>query len=88
MKDRGIACLAIFGNIVTAWSWFGVNMLGVGLHSYGFMESALLWLLVFVLSQVALIALGNVPLRMWRSFALATPQVAGNMRGRVAANPA
>ncbi len=61
-KDRGIACLAIFGNIVTAWSWFGVNMLGVGLHSYGFMQSALLWLLAFVVSQVALIALANLSL--------------------------
>jgi ABC-type transport system involved in cytochrome c biogenesis permease subunit len=39
VKLRGLACLAIFGNIVTAWSWFGVNMLGVGLHSYGFMDA-------------------------------------------------
>ena len=55
-RDRGIACLAIFGGIVTSWSWFGTNMLGVGLHSYGFMESALTWLLAFVISQVLLIA--------------------------------
>jgi ABC-type transport system involved in cytochrome c biogenesis permease subunit len=33
VKARGLSMLAIFGNIVTAWSWFGVNMLGVGLHS-------------------------------------------------------
>ena len=55
-RDRGIACLAIFGGIVTSWSWFGTNMLGVGLHSYGFMESALMWLLAFVISQIVLIA--------------------------------
>jgi ABC-type transport system involved in cytochrome c biogenesis permease subunit len=52
---RGIACLAIFGNIITAWSWFGTNMLGVGLHSYGFMDRALTWLLAFVISQLLLI---------------------------------
>ena len=45
VRERGIACLAIFGNIVTAWRWFGTNMLGVGLHSYGFMDKALIWLL-------------------------------------------
>ena len=38
VKDRGLAVLAVLGNIVTAWSWFGVNELGVGLHSYGFTE--------------------------------------------------
>jgi hypothetical protein len=32
-------------------------MLGVGLHSYGFMDSALHWLLAFVASQILLIAL-------------------------------
>ena len=28
-KIRGIASIAIFGNVVTAWSWFGTNILGV-----------------------------------------------------------
>ena len=54
----GIMQLAIVGNIITAWSWFGTNMLGVGLHSYGFMDSAFFWLVAFVLLQVALILLG------------------------------
>ncbi len=67
VRDRGLACLAIFGNIVTAWSWFGVNMLGVGLHSYGFMESALLWLLIFVLSQLAIIAFAILPTHWFRA---------------------
>ncbi len=29
---RGCALLAVGGNVVTAWSWFGVNLLGIGLH--------------------------------------------------------
>ncbi|PTX91600.1 cytochrome c biogenesis protein CcsA [Opitutus sp. ER46] len=68
VRQRGLAVLAIAGNIVTAWSWFGVNMLGVGLHSYGFMNSAFWALIGFVASQVALIALAGVPLAHWRSF--------------------
>jgi ABC-type transport system involved in cytochrome c biogenesis permease subunit len=49
--------LAIFGNIITAWSWFGTNMLGVGLHSYGFMDAAFFWLLAFIGSQLFVICL-------------------------------
>ncbi len=68
VKQRGLMALALFGNIVTSWSWFGTNMLGVGLHSYGFMDAAFYWLLGFVISQLALIALSRIPLEKWRSF--------------------
>jgi ABC-type transport system involved in cytochrome c biogenesis permease subunit len=69
VKERGIATLAVFGNIVTAWSWFGVNMLGVGLHSYGFMEKAVPLLVGFVLFNLFAICAGLLPLRMWSRFA-------------------
>jgi ABC-type transport system involved in cytochrome c biogenesis permease subunit len=69
VQQRGMAVLAVAGNIITSWSWFGVNMLGIGLHSYGFMESALPWLLGFVGSQLVVIGVGMVPLRLWPSFA-------------------
>jgi cytochrome c-type biogenesis protein CcsB len=68
VRERGLANLAIFGNIVTAWSWFGVNMLGIGLHSYGFMDAAFRWLMLFIGSQVCLIILGSLPFSMWKSF--------------------
>jgi ABC-type transport system involved in cytochrome c biogenesis permease subunit len=68
VKQRGLMALALFGNTVTAWSWFGVNMLGVGLHSYGFMDSAMWWLVAFVASQLAVIAIAGLPLEVWRSF--------------------
>ena len=71
VKQRGLMALAIFGNIVTSWSWFGTNMLGVGLHSYGFMDAAFYWLLAFVASQLALIALAQLPLEKWRSLKVA-----------------
>ncbi|MEZ4515306.1 MAG: cytochrome c biogenesis protein CcsA, partial [Chloroflexota bacterium] len=67
VKGRGLAVLAIFGNVVTSWSWFGVNMLGRGLHSYGFIDSAVFWLLIFVGLQLCLIALGLLPPSGWRS---------------------
>lgn len=62
VRREGLMQLLVFGNIVTAWSWFGTNLLGVGLHSYGFTESGSFWLYyVFCPSQLALIALGWLP---------------------------
>ena len=68
VRERGLANLAIVGNIVTTWSFFGTNMLGVGLHSYGFMDEERVALIAFVASQVAIIALGSLPLSLWRSY--------------------
>ncbi|MCW5550472.1 MAG: cytochrome c biogenesis protein CcsA, partial [Opitutaceae bacterium] len=68
VKQRGLMNLTIFGNVVTSWSWFGTNMLGVGLHSYGFQEAGFWWLIAFVASQLMLIILGCLPLKTWRSF--------------------
>ena len=68
IRERGLVNCAIFGNIVTAWSWFGVNMLGIGLHSYGFTDAAFKWLVLFVVSQLAFIGLGLLPAKMWKSF--------------------
>jgi len=71
VRQRGLMCLAVFGNIVTAWSWFGTNMLGVGLHSYGFTNAAFQGLVAFVALQLAVIGLAAIPRAKWRSAALA-----------------
>jgi hypothetical protein len=71
VKARGLMALAVFGNVVTSWSWFGTNMLGVGLHSYGFTDSGFMALASFIVSQLAFIALAVVPLSKWRSFSAA-----------------
>ncbi len=68
IRQRGLIIMALFGNVVTSFSWFGVNMLGVGLHSYGFMQKAFPWLVGFMLSQLALMAIAAMPLERWRSF--------------------
>ncbi len=36
VRDRGLAVLAVLGGVVVSASWWGVNLLNVGLHSYGF----------------------------------------------------
>jgi ABC-type transport system involved in cytochrome c biogenesis permease subunit len=67
VRQRGLMVLAVFGNVVTSWSWFGVNMLGIGLHSYGFMDSAFPWLIAFGASQLVFMMIGLLPPRIWRS---------------------
>ncbi len=68
IKERGLMAMAVFGNIVTSFSWFGVNMLGIGLHAYGFMDKAFFWLMLFDASQAALIVVALIPPRLWASF--------------------
>ena len=64
IRTRGLVHLCIVGNVITAWSWFGTNMLGVGLHAYGFMDSAFFWLVLFWLSQFGIMFLeGLFPVR-------------------------
>ena len=67
IRERGLINCAIVGNIVTSWSWFGVNLLGIGLHSYGFMDEAFTALLLFISSQLILIGAGLTASRFWLS---------------------
>jgi cytochrome c biogenesis factor len=62
--ERGIMAMAIVGNIITSFSWFGVNMLGVGLHSYGFMDKAFWWLSGFIGLQILMTGLCFLPSRL------------------------
>ena len=77
IRQRGLMIMALFGNIVTSFSWFGVNMLGVGLHSYGFMQKAFPWLVGFMISQLALMAIAAMPFERWRSFRTASAPAPG-----------
>jgi ABC-type transport system involved in cytochrome c biogenesis permease subunit len=66
-RERAIAVMTVFGNIITSLSWFGVNMLGIGLHSYGFMDRAFGVLFAFIISQLAIIGVGMIPQKYWRA---------------------
>ena len=67
VRERGVAVLVVLGNIVVAWSWFGTNELGIGLHSYGFTEGVKESIWAFVASQSVIVCLGLIPLRIWAS---------------------
>jgi ABC-type transport system involved in cytochrome c biogenesis permease subunit len=68
VKDRGIAVLTLFGNMITTWSYFGTNQLGVGLHAYGFNNALATGCMVTWMIHLVLIGIGLIPLRYWRSF--------------------
>jgi len=68
VNERGFAVLAVIGNMVTTWSWFGVNELGAGLHSYGFTEGVWSALWAFWISQVVIVGVGLIPTRYWISY--------------------
>ena len=40
LKELGMATMLSLTNITVLLAWFGVNLLGVGLHNYGFTEGA------------------------------------------------
>ncbi len=67
VREKGIMAMAIFGNVITSLSWFGVNMLGVGLHSYGFMDKAFWALAAFIASQLVLMAVCLAPRQFWKA---------------------
>ncbi len=52
------ASMAGFGflTVIVALAWFGVNLLGTGLHSYGFIEGVAASLIAFCAAETALIA--------------------------------
>jgi ABC-type transport system involved in cytochrome c biogenesis permease subunit len=72
VQQRGMAVLAVAGNMVTGWSWFGTNQLGVGLHAYGFNDTLATGLVCFWISQGVLIVMGSLPLRFWASYTALT----------------
>ena len=57
VDGRTFAVLNCFNVIVTFICWFGVNLLGVGLHSYGFQGGTAAWLGAFIIVDVLLILL-------------------------------
>ncbi|MBI3272937.1 MAG: cytochrome c biogenesis protein CcsA [Planctomycetes bacterium] len=60
LRDFGIAMASVFGGMVVAFSWWGVNLLGIGLHSYGFTSGAFFGLLVFYGFETLVLLAGAV----------------------------
>lgn len=60
LRDFGIAMATAFQGTVIAFSWFGVNLLGVGLHSYGFTSGIAMALWSYYIGQWGLMAVCGV----------------------------
>ena len=67
IRERGLAALCVLGNIVVSWSFFGVNELNVGLHSYGVTEGRSWNLFLFAVSQLVVAGLALIPQDTWWS---------------------
>ncbi len=61
LKEWGLHIASVLGAIVVAFSWWGVNLLGTGLHSYGFTEGIGGAVKMFYLFEFA-VALGGIVL--------------------------
>ena len=61
VRDRGMALLALAGNMIVTWSYFGTNQLGVGLHAYGFSKELVNVCWYMWVSHAAFIFVGLVP---------------------------
>ncbi|HXD87294.1 MAG TPA: cytochrome c biogenesis protein ResB [Urbifossiella sp.] len=83
VKTRGMAVLAVLGNMVTAWSWFGTNQLQIGLHSYGFDTRLAEGCAQFWVGMGVIALLGLIPQRFWS--ASPTASVAATPAASVAA---
>lgn len=59
IRDFGVNMCAVFGAIIVAFSWFGVNLLGVGLHSYGFTSGIFKALVTFYAIESLVMVLGG-----------------------------
>ncbi len=58
LRAFGLNMAAIAGGGIVAFSWWGVNLLGVGLHSYGFTDGIWRALIVFYTIEAAVLLAG------------------------------
>jgi ABC-type transport system involved in cytochrome c biogenesis permease subunit len=65
VKERGVAALALVGNVIVLWSWKGVNALGVGLHAYAASEDeSLKWIIWVGTAHLIVAGLALLPPKM------------------------
>ncbi len=67
VKGSGYALGLVLANITVALAWFGVNLLSVGLHNYGFTEGAAFNLLIFIIFELLFGSLLYTKIRFTKS---------------------
>ncbi|MEM6675117.1 MAG: cytochrome c biogenesis protein CcsA, partial [Planctomycetota bacterium] len=60
IRDFGVALLSVVGGSIVAFSWWHVNHLGVGLHSYGFTSGIIEALTVYYVLVLGFTALSLI----------------------------
>ena len=68
-----VAAGAVLGNIVVLWAWMGTNLLGVGLHSYGFMAGRFYMMIALMGIEVLFVVLTLIWLWGQRRSSAAVP---------------
>ncbi len=72
LKELGVATMLSLTNITVLLAWFGVNLLSVGLHNYGFTEGAA-WNLTIACSAIFLLTVIPSIIIVIRDYAKKTP---------------
>lgn len=57
IREKGTAAAAAFGCVMVMLAWLGVNLLGVGLHSYGFTSAMRTGFFIYVGAEIVFISL-------------------------------
>ena len=60
LKEHGVCMAAAFSGTIIAFSWWGVNLLGVGLHSYGFTSGIHSSLWTYYWIQWSIVGIGGI----------------------------
>jgi ABC-type transport system involved in cytochrome c biogenesis permease subunit len=68
LKPFGFSMATIAAGGVIAFSWWGVNLLGIGLHSYGFTSGILSGLLTFGAIEAFVLAAGALTIFLGRAY--------------------
>ncbi len=57
IASLGLAVGCVIGMMVVMWAWFGVNLLSIGLHSYGFTSGIADALIIYAICEIVFIIL-------------------------------
>jgi len=71
IRDLGLCAAAVFGAVIVVFSWWGVNLLNVGLHTYGFAEGIQGKLRVFYVIEGIVLLLAAIA--GWRKNSVSLP---------------
>ncbi len=66
LGKSGLAIGSVVGNVVVVAAWWGVNLLNIGLHSYGFDNGVFTGLMAFTAFQAAVVGCGLLAARLHR----------------------